>query len=133
VPAKFRIKVEGVDNWVKASKRFGPSIFAGDPADIEQAAGATFAHTQNDVHVITGSLKGSGRVEIRKMKTGTKVEILYGGYSPGPNNPVTYAGFEFGRGGSHDFMTPAVVATQHLYPEGMAKAMLSAFRHSFGV
>lgn len=75
-----------------------------------------FVQTQKDVHVETGSLKGSGKVESEasKIKARWEGKIRYGGPSTGVNNPVDYAIYEKRRGiggaggpsdakGDHDF------------------------------
>lgn len=75
-----------------------------------------YVETQKDVHVDTGSLQGSGKVESETDKLAGKWEgkISYGGPSTGVNNPVDYAIYEKRRGiggaggpsdakGDHDF------------------------------
>lgn len=77
-----------------------------------------FVDTQKDVHVDTGSLKESGKVESEASKATQKWEgtIRYGGPSTGVNNPVDYAIYEKRRGiggaggpsdgkGDHDFFS----------------------------
>jgi len=70
-----------------------------------------FGITQAQVHVQTGSLKGSGKEETSTDKLDHTWEgtIEYGGPSTGPNNPVDYAIYEQRREpdehyGNHDFM-----------------------------
>lgn len=71
--------------------------------------GAFFA-TQEDVHVITGSLRGSGNVKSEVDGDEWSGEVSYGGPSPGfPFDPVRYAAYEQRRGGDHDFMHPFLV------------------------
>ncbi len=75
---------------------------------------AQFLDTQYRVHVITGSLKASGRHDSRGDRTRWEGEISYGGPLgrvpiPGPaNNPVRYARYEFGKpfdeGYDHNFL-----------------------------
>jgi hypothetical protein len=63
-----------------------------------------FAKTQMDVHVITSSLKQSGKKDSKvrgRTWTGT---ISYGGPSTGPKPMVTYAIYERHREGNHDYM-----------------------------
>lgn len=71
---------------------------------LERVLAASFADTEAKVHVITGSLKLSGKTEsdysAEDEWTGS---ISYGGESAGPNNPVDYAIYEQERGGEHDF------------------------------
>lgn len=83
-----------------------------------------FQETQRVVHVITGSLKGSGKIDAdtdRHTWTGT---ITYGGASPGRiHDPVRYAQFEQARGDLHDFMGP--IYSAH---EGYISAIKAAMR-----
>jgi hypothetical protein len=65
-----------------------------------------FAETQATVHVITGSLKSSGKISSRSTDTRWEGEITYGGPSAGVHNPVEYAEFERNRDGNHDFLAP---------------------------
>lgn len=74
-------------------------------AELEAIMDTAFAETQAIVHVITGSLKGSGRTHFETKESEWSGDISYGGDSPGfPHDPVTYAGAEMGKGGSHDFL-----------------------------
>lgn len=77
---------------------------------LEAVLQAAFLETQAATHIITGSLKASGRTS--SDFTDEKVwegEISYGGpqyrdVAPGPpNDPVDYAIYEMARGGDHDF------------------------------
>lgn len=69
-----------------------------------------FAQTQIDVHVITDSLRQSGRADVTRSGRRRWVgEIIYGGFSSGVKNPVAYAAAELFSnspryGGQHDFM-----------------------------
>lgn len=66
---------------------------------------AAFFETQAEVHVITGSLKGSGNAYSDVDGDEWTGTLSYGGLSPGfPNDPVEYAAYEQARGGGHDFM-----------------------------
>jgi len=109
---------------------------------LEAVLTAQFQATQQYVHVITGSLKASG-----KLHSGTRDgiwtgEISYGGEAPGsPHDPVRYAeleqsrnpgnpGYYYRRGNipgtdsqgrvsvNHDFMAP-VAAFEPMYREAM--------------
>jgi len=78
--------------------------------ELETVLKLAFLETQALTHVITGSLKASGRTSSdfsnEKVWEG---EISYGGSLhraalPGPpNNPVDYAIYEMARGDTHDF------------------------------
>lgn len=76
-------------------------------ARVRALTGAEFADTQQVVHVITGSLKASGRSAVDYDDTAHTLtaDIGYGGPSPGSvNDPVVYAWYEQRRGGAHDYM-----------------------------
>ena len=73
---------------------------------LEDVLDETFLGTQALVHVITGSLRGSGKTSSKYEPGQWSGMIEYGGPSPGfPNNPVDYAIYERARGGSHDFLS----------------------------
>lgn len=68
---------------------------------------SAFFATQEEVHVITGSLRGSGNASSDVDGDEWTGLVSYGGPSPGfPFNPVRYAEYERRRGGDHDFMHP---------------------------
>lgn len=73
---------------------------------MNAALSVGFDVTQANVHVQTGSLKGSGTKddETNRSLKQWEGEIQYGGPSTGVNNPVDYAIYEQRRGGAHDFM-----------------------------
>jgi hypothetical protein len=72
---------------------------------LEETLQHAFESTQANVHVVTGSLRGSGRTSSDVTGDTWVGEITYGGPSPGyPRDPVVYAGYEQNRGGAHDFM-----------------------------
>jgi hypothetical protein len=81
-----------------------------------------FAETQAAVHVITGSLKTSGKISTGFDGDTWKGEISYGGASLGVNNPVTYAIYEKARDGAHDFFTP-LKALDSLFVKAILKAL----------
>lgn len=96
----------------------GPTIQ--DYEHFESNLIGQFAETQATVHVITGSLKSSGKISSSSTETGWEGEITYGGPSAGIHNPVKYAEYEREREGPHDFLAPA---KQH--EAGYISAMLS--------
>ena len=81
-----------------------------------------FAATQAKVHVITGSLKSSGRAETEFTGEKWQGEISYGGISEGVNNPVNYAIYEKRRDEGHDFFIP-LKALDSLYVKAILKAL----------
>jgi hypothetical protein len=75
---------------------------------FDSVMAAQFQETQAYVHVQTGSLRASATMDSNHGDKKWKGEIEYGGPSGGfPNDPVDYAEYEYERGGSHDFLTPA--------------------------
>jgi hypothetical protein len=76
-----------------------------------------FRDTQTTVHVITGALKASGKLDTDFLDDEFRGTITYGGGS------VDYAEYEQRRGGTHDFM-----ANVHLHKDQIA----SAIREWFG-
>lgn len=84
----------------------GPTLL--DIEKFENVLLGQFAATQTAVHVITRSLKSSGKVHSSIGKDKWEGEITYGGPSPGSvHNPVDYAEYERERDGNHDFLAPA--------------------------
>lgn len=81
-----------------------------------------FAETQAIVHVVTGSLKSSGRAETEFDGDTWRGTISYGGVSFGIRNPVTYAIYEKARDEDHDFFVP-LKALDSLYVKAILKAL----------
>lgn len=76
-------------------------------ARLDAVLTAGFLATKAITHVITGSLKNSGRESTSVHGHTWEGSITYGGPSPGfPHDPVKYAYYEQRRRGSHDFMAP---------------------------
>lgn len=87
--------------WVEQVAQPQPDVIA----ELELALHQAFEFTQSQVHVITGSLRGSGRPESDYVDSVWIGSVTYGGDSPGfPNDPVEYATYEMARGGDHNFM-----------------------------
>jgi hypothetical protein len=71
---------------------------------LEHVLSEVFALTQAEVHVITGSLRGSGKTWSDFDGEAWEGGVSYGGPSMGfINDPVEYAFYEWRRGGAHDF------------------------------
>src|SRR3954467_6009625 len=78
-----------------------------DLIEFEGLLASQFQITQQAVHVITGSLKGSGKISSILTNDKWEGQIKYGGISVGfVHDPVDYAHYEQERDGSHDFMEP---------------------------
>ncbi len=99
----IRIIVD-VDEWLDAlDAHIGPGTETLEALSRVLAAG--FMETQMLVHVVTGSLRGSGRMSNRRDEDSWEGEITYGGPAPGFAHPyVRYAKEEFGRGEEHNAM-----------------------------
>lgn len=83
----------------------GLTAFHRVTAGLERVLAEAFDLTQEDVHVDTGSLRGSATTMSSFSGTVWEGVLEYGGASPGfPNDPVDYAAFEEARGGAHDFL-----------------------------
>ena len=91
-----------MDDWFSSLRAIsgpGPETVQ----ELELVVETEFEEIQDRVHVVTGSLKGSGRTAYKKEDNSWSGEISYGGPSPGfSHNPVTYAEKEFSQGGQHD-------------------------------
>ncbi len=81
----------------------GPDVSA--VVEFEATLASQFQMTQQAVHIITGSLKNSGKISSHLTKDKWEGKITYGGLSAGyPHNPVKYAHYEQERSGTHDYM-----------------------------
>jgi|SRR6187402_676848 len=118
---KIETITEGILSEVERLAR-GPQ-----PADLfefEIVLEEQFRATQQAVHVITRSLKSSGKADSKMNGHSWEGEITYGGQSFGVHNPVDYAEFEREREGGHDFLAPAIglsreyVAAMNKFLEG---------------
>lgn len=118
----IRIHVD-VDAWLDAlDAHEGPGEETLQALSAVLALG--FEQSQMKVHVITGSLKGSGRVSNRRVEDGWEGEISYGGPAPGYPHPyVRYAREEFGRGEDHD-----ALSNLHLLSSDFLDAMFATVR-----
>lgn len=97
----YRINVKDVSNELDRLSA-GPDL----PTILkfESILETLFQETQHHVHVITESLKLSGRRWSDHPRSRWRGRITYGGASTGINNPVKYALFEQERDADHDFM-----------------------------
>lgn len=93
-----------VSEWLDAlDAHEGPGVETLEA--LSQTLAEGFAESQELVHVVTGSLRASGRVINKRTESGWEGEITYGGASPGSVHPVVrYAKQEFGRGEEHNAM-----------------------------
>jgi hypothetical protein len=102
------IRIEKLSNEIEREiNRLAKGPQFDDMIKFERVLISQFAATQAKVHVITGSLKSSGRVASSHSENRWEGTISYGGKSAGIHNPVDYAEFERERDASHDFFSPA--------------------------
>lgn len=77
-------------------------------AALETLLKEAYTATQAATHIITASLKASGKTSSDFDGATWEASLTYGGAAPGAvNDPVDYAIYERARGGAHDFMAPA--------------------------
>lgn len=89
-------------------------------SELSAAMEAGFRESQSLVHVMTGSLKASGRTHFEEPPDEWIGEISYGGPSPGSvHDPVTYASEELRRGGHHDDFFQSFDTLEHYLEEAM--------------
>lgn len=96
-------------NWESVDKELERLVHLPGPKGITTLDGVlamAYAETQAAVHIDTGSLKESVKVESTEKGQVWEGDLDYGGVSTGVNSPVDYAIYEKARGGSHDFMAP---------------------------
>jgi hypothetical protein len=98
-----------IDSWIARLEEAAKPESYKSTAALEALLAAAFADTQMRTHIISGSLKASGKTETDFDGDVWSGKIEYGGIlwktqAPGPpNDPVDYAIYEMARGGSHDF------------------------------
>jgi hypothetical protein len=80
-----------------------------------------FDRTQSYAHVDTGDMKSSGRHAAFIEDMTIVGEISYNGFVDG--RVVDYTQYEVGRGGSHDFFTQALNATDEMFRDAGRKAI----------
>lgn len=116
-----------MDNWFDACDALlGPGEET--VAALDAVLDAAFVETQFLVHVITGSLRASGRTSSDTSESEWSGEITYGGPSPGfPHDPVDYARSEFGKGGEHDALRN-VDLVHHDFMEAMYATLHARMR-----
>lgn len=95
------------NEFLASLKAMESSPHIGTLTKLEEALHGAYADAQVRVHIITGSLKASGKThtEYNKERALWTGEIQFGGDSKGAvNDPVLYAFYEWRRQGPHDFM-----------------------------
>lgn len=116
MPHEYEINESGdpVKKWIAALDENSRSHQYKTTTKLEALLKAAFEETQAATHVLTGSLKASGKTESDFHDDVWSGTIEYGGElwrtpAPGPpNDPVDYAIYEMARGGDHDFLAGLV-------------------------
>lgn len=110
----------GLGQMIDAVQNVGAHPSFKTVTKLEATLHAQFLDTQARTHVITGSLKMSGKVASDFHADGNwEGSITYGGAAAGAvNDPVDYAVYEMARGGDHDFFG-GLVDYQHGYVEAI--------------
>lgn len=113
-----------VSNWGEVNRELDRLERAPERAKfhLDRVLARGFTATQGAVHIITGSLKMSGKMESELHRDYWEGTISYGGVSLGVNNPVTYAIYEKARDGDHDFFSP-LKALDPLFVQAILKVL----------
>lgn len=99
----YGLAVEGLDDQIDEVDRIGSPPTFETVGRLESVLRNAFLNTQARTHIITTSLKLSGRSSSDFDGKTWQAGITYGGPSTGPINPVEYAVYEMARGGEHNF------------------------------
>jgi hypothetical protein len=90
-----------------------------------------FGATQQMIHVDSGDLLGSGKMEIEdETHESVTAAVTYGGGRKSDAKPwwkhqeIDYAKYELGRGGSHDFFARAAQKTHKRLQQGAGNALV---------
>lgn len=93
---------KGLDDVIDYTDRVSKVSFK-TTGRLEGVLSSAFAETQALVHILTASLKLSGKTSTSFDGKVWEGQISYGGKSPGVNDPVDYAVYEMARGDVHDW------------------------------
>lgn len=105
---EFSERGDPIKNWSASLDDVAEGKFK-VTTQLEEVLAAAFEDTQQRVHILSGSLKASGKSESDFQDDEWTGTITYGGVlwatpAPGPpNDPVDYAIYEMARGGAHNF------------------------------
>jgi hypothetical protein len=126
----IRIEVGGsFDQWMNGLGDM--EVTQGAREEWDFVTETFFDRTQRVVHVISGNLKRSGRIETRQEGDRISTEVQYGGVM-GTQGPVDYAAAEAALGGSHDFIGRAYASMAGRFQEGVGKAAAEMIRQKIG-
>lgn len=113
----FRIEVSPeLDRWAAGFGSMGASMSRSLGRRWYRATHDLYEASQDVVHVVSGALKASGRIE-SEAGLGTLVGVVaYGGGN------VDYAEYEAARGGSHDYLMRAYLETEDRFKAALPEA-----------
>lgn len=103
------------DRWIRGFDQLAPEVVQAANTDLRAVWETFFYRSQDRVHILTGALLGSGRLDVRQSGTEVVFEVTYG------NESVPYAEYEHRRGGSHAFLTLAWQETEGEFSQEFGK------------
>lgn len=110
------------ERWVRGFQNVGGDVEEAAERTFKQAGEAFFAATQNNVHVLSGDLLSTGRVETRGTGSEVTTEVMYGGIPGASGTLVDYAIHEENRGGSHAFIERGWEQTERMFSQALPDA-----------
>ncbi len=97
--------IVGFDAMMRELRRLEDGPVFTDYQKFSSTTLEQYERAMNDVHIITHSLKSSGKWKAEHNHDKFEGEVSFGGASPGSvYDPVRYAKEEQGKGEEHDFM-----------------------------
>lgn len=108
------------DVWLASFAR-AADISVEAKVEWQQAMDILYGRSQELVHVVSGNLKASGRTDVVTEGLNVVGSLVYG------DETVDYALAEISRGGSHDYLTPAMTATQGMFEMAMIEVQKRVF------
>lgn len=117
------------DRWTAGLNRMGPDMADAADRTFRSAGEMFFSATQTNVHVITGDLMSTGRVNTEGTGREVETTVKYGGI-PGASTGqiVDYAEDEEDRGGSHAYMARGWEQTERVFAQAMPEAWEAVVR-----
>jgi hypothetical protein len=130
--------VDGLDEILDGFKELSQGASRPMREEWAKSSGGFHDKAQETVHVITGALKATGRVEFEAEPEQCSVELSYGGPIPAElltdemlelrGDRVDYAQFEQDRGGSHDWLNIAFAATSMDFTDGLERGFVDTWK-----
>lgn len=114
---EIRITTPAVfDRWISGLGSL--EVEAGDAVQFVMAGEFMFSETQRMAHVITGFMRGEGRLEPLEVSgEGIGLAIVYS---------APYTGYELARGGTHDFLSMAEETARAVFEESLVDVATEA-------